>query len=143
MISGGLARAAIQRPLYPWLLVVACLLGGLWGIETVGRLENPQFPVKNAYVITPYAGATALEVEQEVTDRIEEALQEVPYLEVITSRSVPGRSEVLVEVIETYDNADLPQIWDEMRRRVQEAGFRMPAGAGPSLVEDDFGDVYG
>ena len=143
MISGGLARAAIRRPLYPWLLVVACLLGGLWGIETVGRLENPQFPVKNAYVITPYAGATALEVEQEVTDRIEEALQEVPYLEVITSRSVPGRSEVLVEVIETYNNADLPQIWDEMRRRVQEAAFRMPPGAGPSLVEDDFGDVYG
>lgn len=143
MTSGDLARAAIRRPLYPWILVVACLLGGLWGIETVGRLENPQFPIKNAYVITPYGGASALEVEQEVTDRIEEALQELPYLEVITSRSVPGRSEVLVEVIETYDDGDLPQIWDELRRRVQEAAFRMPPGAGPSLVEDDFGDVYG
>lgn len=143
MSRGDIARAAIRRPLYPWLLVVACLFGGLWGIETVGRLENPAFPIKNAYVITPYAGASALEVEQEVTDRIEAALQEVPYLEVITSRSVPGRSEVLVEVIETYDDDDLPQIWDELRRRVQEAGSRLPPGAGPSLVEDDFGDVYG
>jgi multidrug efflux pump subunit AcrB len=125
------------------MLVIACLLGGLWGIETVGRLENPQFPIKNAYVITPYPGASAREVEQEVTDRIEAALQQLPYLEVITSRSVPGRSEVLVEVIETYDDDDLPQIWDELRRRVGEAAVRLPPGAGPPLVEDDFGDVYG
>jgi multidrug efflux pump subunit AcrB len=139
----AIARFSLQRPLYVAFLALLCLGSGLWGFEKIGRLENPQFPVKNAYVITPYVGASAMEVELEVTDRIESALQELPYLEKITSRSVPGRSEVLVEVIETYDDGDLPQIWDELRRRVGEAARLLPPGAGVPLVEDDFGDVYG
>jgi len=139
----AIARFSLQRPLYVAFLALLCLGSGLWGFEKIGRLENPQFPIKNAYVITPYLGASAMEVELEVTDRIESALQELPYLEKITSRSVPGRSEVLVEVIETYDDGDLPQIWDELRRRVGEAARLLPPGAGVPLVEDDFGDVYG
>ena len=99
--------------------------------------------IKNAYIITAYPGSSALEVEQEVTDVIEASLQELPYLDHVTSKSVPGRSEVRVELLEKYAGGDLPQIWDELRRRVSEAGFRLPPGASASLVEDDYGDVYG
>ncbi len=137
------ARFSIERPLYPWMIVVVCLLGGWYGIETVGRLEDPVFPVKNAYVITTYPGASAVEVEQEVTDVLEAALQELPYIYKITSKSVPGRSEVQVEILEEYGSSTLPQIWDELRRRVAEAAMRFPPGTGAPLVEDDFGDVYG
>ena len=139
----NIAQWSIERPLYPWLIMFACLFGGLYGIENVGRLEDPAFPIKNAYIITTYPGASALEVEQEVTDLIEASLQELPYIDFMTSKSVPGRSEVQVEVLEHYDADDIPQIWDELRRRVGEAGERLPPGAGPPHVEDDFGDVYG
>ncbi|MEM7016425.1 MAG: efflux RND transporter permease subunit [Pseudomonadota bacterium] len=139
----NIAQYSVERPLYPWLLMIACLLGGWYGIESVGRLEDPAFPIKNAFVITPYPGASAVEVEQEVTDVIEAALQQLPYLYRLTSKSVPGRSEVQIEIQEQYDETALPQIWDELRRRVGEAVAQLPPGVGIPHVEDDFGDVYG
>ncbi|MCP5185440.1 MAG: efflux RND transporter permease subunit [Pseudomonadales bacterium] len=138
-----IARLAIERPLYTWLFIVACLAGGIWGIDTIGRLEDPPFPVKMAYIITPYPGASAETVEHEVTDRVEAALQELPYVEHMTSKSVPGRSEIEIELYQHYEAAQVPQIWDEMRRRVSEAAQQFPPGAGTPWVEDDFGDVYG
>ena len=140
---GNIARFAIEQPLYTWLLVLACLVGGIVGIDSVGRLEDPNFPIKNVLIITQYDGASAFEVEQEVTDVIEAALQELPYVEEMTSKSVTGRSEVNVELLEQYGEEDTPQIFDELRRRVTEAAGRLPPGAGVPLVEDDFGDIYG
>lgn len=123
--------------------MLACFAGGFWGIDSVGRLEDPAFPIKRALIIVAYPGASAEEVEQEVTDVLEAALQELPYLDRIESKSVAGRSEVQVELQEQYDSAETPQIFDEMRRRVSEAAMRMPPGTSTPLVEDDFGDVYG
>ena len=74
------AQISIERPLYVWILMAACLAGGYWGIATVGRLEDPPFDFKGAIVITSYPGATAAEVELEVTDLIEAAIQELPSL---------------------------------------------------------------
>lgn len=139
----NLARLSIEYPLYTWMLILACLVGGLWGIDTVGRLEDPDFPIKNVLVITTYDGASAAEVEQEVTDVVEAALQELPYIKHLESKSVAGRSEVRVELLEKYDNDDTPQIFDELRRRVGEAQLRLPPGTGVPIVEDDFGDVFG
>ncbi len=133
----------IDRPIYVVLVMLACLWGGYWGMDHVGRLEDPPFPMAWAYIITPYPGATAEEVEQEVTDVIETALQELPYLEEMKSKSVPGRSEIQIEIDEQLDHSEIPQVWDEMRRRVSEANARLPPGAMTPLVEDDFGDVYG
>jgi multidrug efflux pump subunit AcrB len=140
---GNIATLSIEHPLYTWMLMVVCLFGGLYGINTIGRLEDPVYPIKNAYIITPYPGSSALEVEQEVTDIMEAAIQELPYLDNVTSKSVPGRSEVQVELHERYAGGDLPQIWDELRRRVSEAAARLPPGTIPPIVEDDFSDVYG
>ena len=139
----NIAKFSIDRPIYTWMLVFACLAGGFVGIDRVGRLEDPAFPIKNALVITSYPGASAQEVEQEVTDVIEAALQELPYIDEMTSKSVSGRSEVMIELHERYGVGDTPQIFDELRRRVIEAAARLPPGTGVPLVEDDFGDVYG
>ncbi len=139
----NIARLSIEYPLYPWLIIFACLIGGIYGIDTVGRLEDPKFPLKQAYVVTVYPGASAEETEQEVTDVIEAALQELPYLDKLTSKSLAGRSEVQVELQERYGDNDVQQIWDELRRRIAEAAMRLPPGASTPIVEDDFGDVYG
>ncbi|MDA0979254.1 MAG: efflux RND transporter permease subunit, partial [Proteobacteria bacterium] len=138
-----IARWSIERPLYPWIIVFCCIAAGWYGINTVGRLEDPVFDFGMAVVVTPYPGASAEEVEHEVTDVIESAIQELPYLEILTSQSVPGRSEIRLQVYPQYMGDRLPQVWDEMRRRVGEARYRLPPGAGPVIVEDDFGDVFG
>ncbi|WP_439100365.1 efflux RND transporter permease subunit [Congregibacter sp.] len=139
----NIAQHVVEKPIYAWFVTLACLAGGLHGIENVGRLEDPAFPMATAFVITNYPGASAEEVELEVTDRVEIALQELPYVEKIISKSVPGRSEVQVDLLEEYGAEELPQIFDELRRRVSEAEMRLPPGAGQPLVEDDFGDVFG
>ena len=79
-VGGRIARFSIERPLYTWLLIATCIFGGAWGIDTVGRLEDPTFPNLTALAITPYPGASAEEVEQEVTDVVEAALQELAYI---------------------------------------------------------------
>ncbi len=138
-----IARFSIDRPIYTWMIAFVCLFAGLFGIEQVGRLEDPPFPLKFAYIVTQYPGASAIEVEQEVTDQIEASLQELPYIDKLISKSVPGRSEVRVEILEEYGAEDTPQIYDELRRRVSEASSRLPPGANTPIVEDDFADIYG
>ena len=71
----NLAQFVVNRPIYGWILALVCLFGGIHGIDNIGRLEDPDFPIKHAYIITTYPGASAEEVEQEVTDTIEDALQ--------------------------------------------------------------------
>ncbi len=142
-MSIDIARAAIERPVNTWLIILTCLIGGLWGLSTVGRLEDPAFTIKQALVITPYPGATAEEVELEVTEPLESAIQQLPQIKHITSRSKPGISEIEVEIKDTYDSRTMPQVWDELRRKVGDAQQTLPEGANPSAVNDDFGDVFG
>ncbi|MEX2334872.1 MAG: efflux RND transporter permease subunit, partial [Pseudohongiella sp.] len=137
------ARYAIDRPVNTWLFVLILLLGGIWGILTLGRLEDPAFTLKQAVVVTPYPGATAQEVELEVTEHLESAIQQLPQLKRITSKSVPGRSEITVEIQDTYNGDEIPQVWDELRRKVGDFQRNLPDGAGPSTVNDDFADVFG
>jgi len=139
----NLARLSIQKPVITWLVILFCLLGGWQGFNSVGRLEDPSFTIKEAYVVTPYPGATAEEVENEVTERLETAIQQMSQLDNVLSESSPGVSEIRVMIRDEYDGAQLPQIWDELRKRVQDAAAQLPPGVGPSQVFDDYGDVYG
>ncbi|TDL78254.1 efflux RND transporter permease subunit [Palleronia sediminis] len=139
----SIARAAIDRSLLTWLLMLICLLGGVWGFATIGRLEDPAFTIKNAIVLTSYPGATAEEVAREVSEPLETAIQQMRELDVITSSNKPGLSRISVEIANTYDGSELPQIWDKLRARVSDAQSVLPADAGTSIVNDSFGDVYG
>ncbi|WP_447928676.1 efflux RND transporter permease subunit [Vreelandella sp. EE27] len=138
-----IAKRSIEKPINTWLLVVICVLGGIWGFNTVGKLEDPSFTIPYAIINTPYPGATAEEVEEEVTERLERAIQEMEQLDVLDSKSLPNRSEIQVEIQDTYGSDQLPQIWDELRSKVNDAQADLPQGALQSQVNDDFGEVYG
>lgn len=137
------AAYTLQRPLSAWILILVCFLGGIWALLSLGRLEDPAFTIKKALVVTPYPGATALEVEEEVTEHLESAIQQLPQLDHLTSRSLPGRSEITVSIDDRFLSHEMPQIWDELRRWVDNAQNELPPGAFPSRVIDDFGDVFG
>ncbi|WP_447556019.1 efflux RND transporter permease subunit [Vreelandella sp. EE22] len=138
-----IAKRSIEKPINTWLIVVICLFGGIWGFNTVGKLEDPSFTIPYAIINTPYPGATAEEVEEEVTERLERAIQDMPQIDVLDSKSLPGRSEIQVEIQDTYGSDELPQIWDELRNKVNDAQADLPQGARTSQVNDDFGEVYG
>ena len=126
------------------LVFTFVMLGlGLNSFRTMSRLEDPEFTIKDALVITPYPGATAREVEAEVSDEIEIAAQRLGQLKELESKSDRGLSTVTVTIKDKYDKTMLPQVWDELRRKIDDAQGNLPPGAGPSIVVDDFGDVWG
>ena len=137
------ARAALQNRTTTLVFVVLIAVGGYLAYLNLSRLEDPEFTIKDAKVLTAYPGATANEVEEEVTDVIETAVKELGQLRHVTSSSGPGRSIVTVSIKDQFNKRTLPQVWDELRRKVNDAQKRLPPGAGPSLVLDDFGDVFG
>jgi multidrug efflux pump subunit AcrB len=143
MSRSSLTEFALANPLYVWVVVLACVIGGLAGGQRIAQLEDPPYPIKIAFVFTEYPGASALEVEQEVTEVMERSIQELPWIEKIVSRSLPGRSEIEIELNHSVSANETGQIWDELRRRVAEGAMRLPAGTSPPWVEDDFSDVYG
>lgn len=116
---------------------------GTQSFRNMARLEDPEFTIKDALVITPYPGASPQEVEEEVTDLIETSVQAMEQLDEVRSRSERGLSTVTVSMRDNYDKDSLPQVWDELRRKVGDAAKYLPPGAGPSMVVDDYGDVYG
>ncbi|MEM8849373.1 MAG: efflux RND transporter permease subunit [Pseudomonadota bacterium] len=138
-----IARTAIERPLYTWLFMLFCLLGGVFGYTFVGKLEDPTFTLKSALVITAYPGAAASDVATEVSEKLEAEIQRMDEVKTITSRNSPGLSVIEVEMRDQFDGGDLPQIWDDLRDRVADAQAALPEGAETSIVNDDFGDVFG
>jgi len=137
------ARYAVRHKAVMIVLIALVILGGLFSYNRLGRLEDPEFTIKTAVVFTQYPGATAEQVEVEVTDRIETAIQQLKQLKEVRSISRAGMSIVFAEIKETYDKHTLPQVWDELRRKVGQASGALPPGCYPPFVNDDFGDVYG
>lgn len=120
------------------------ILGGVASYVQMGRLEDPEFTIKEALIVTPYPGASAAEVAKEVTNPIESAVQQLGQLKRVESESTRGRS-VVSAIIEDRFHADaIPQVWDELRRQINDVQARLPPSVrGRSMVIDDFGDVYG
>ncbi|MHA6287254.1 efflux RND transporter permease subunit [Maricaulis sp. CAU 1757] len=141
--GSAIARLSINKPVLTWLVILFCLLGGLYGFSNVGRLEDPAFTIKTAIIFTPYPGATAEEVEQELTETLEIAIQQLAEVADITSESSPGLSEIHVQIDDTIDGDQLDGVWTRLRAKVRDTTGSLPPGAGPPVVLDDFGDTYG
>ena len=139
----NLTDYAIERKTVSWMVTILLLAGGIMAFFNLGRLEDPEFTIKQAVIVTAYPGASAMEVEEEVTLPIETAIQQLPYIDNITSISSAGMSQVTVEMLSIYRKDDLAQIWDEMRRKINDLAPSLPLGSRPPIVNDDFGDVYG
>lgn len=139
----NIAEASIRYKTITIVMTLLLIGGGILAYQKLGRLEDPEFTIKSAQVFTLYPGATAEEVAEEVTDPIETAVQQLGQLKQVTSMSEDGKSTVLVDIKDNYDKHTLPQVWDELRRKVGDARAGLPPGATSSLVFDDFGDVYG
>ncbi|MAZ90027.1 MAG: RND transporter permease [Cellvibrionaceae bacterium] len=139
----NLTRFALEKRVLTQFVVFLFLVGGLYSYTSLGRLEDPDFTVKVGVIITQYPGASAEEVELEVTDRIEKALQEMPQLDTTYSISRAGLSIIKVDMKQKYWADTLPQVWDEMRKKIRDVLPSMPAGVLHPEIVDDFSFVFG
>ena len=126
-----------------WLLLVLVLAGGLFSYVHMGKLEDAPFTIKQALVLTPYPGASPSEVQTQVTDVLEESIQSLGELYYLKTENRAGMSKITVFVKKEIRADEMQQLWDKLRRKVGDVQGKLPAGAGPSVVNDDFGDVLG
>tara|TARA_R100000687_G_scaffold48649_1_gene38867 strand:- start:18039 stop:21113 length:3075 start_codon:yes stop_codon:yes gene_type:complete len=139
----NIAEYSIKYKVISGLFLVLLTLGGISAFNGLGRLEDPAFTLKDALIIATYPGATPQEVEEELTYPLEREIRQLPYIDNITSISSRGMSQLKVSMKSIYGPEILPQIWDEMRRKINDAQPTLPSGVSSLQILDDFGDVFG
>ncbi|MDR1416759.1 MAG: efflux RND transporter permease subunit [Prevotellaceae bacterium] len=124
-------------------LMIALVVGGVFSFYSMNKLEDPEIKVKLAMIVTTYPGASAHQVELEVTDMLEKSIRSMKEVESVTSRSMNDVSIITVNLSTLVKNENVEQHWDILRRKVGDVADKLPEGAGKPVVMDDFGDVYG
>ena len=139
----NIAQFFIEQRITTLVLTFVMIGAGMMSYQGLSRLEDPEFTIKDALVITSYPGGSAAEVEKEISDPLEIAVQKMGQVKRVISRSERGLSTLTVTMKDKYDKESLPQVWDELRRKIGDAQANLPPGAGVPIVVDDYGDVYG
>lgn len=138
------AAYTLRKATIAWVAMFLLLLGGYLSYGKLGRFEDPEFVIRQAVVVTAYPGASPAQVAEEITDRVEGAVQQMQEVKEVLSTSRTGESLVKVEVKLEFSKtqADLDQVWDKLRSKVAEIRRALPPGAAEPVVKGDFGDVY-
>ena len=139
----SISRYSMRNRSVVWFVLALFIVGGVWAFFQMGKKEDSTFVLKSAVVSCRYPGATPFEVEQLISEPLARELQSMQRIKKITSESHYGQSRITVELESGVRSKQIPQLWDELRRKVLNFSSRLPAEAGPIEVNDDFSDVYG
>ena len=126
-----------------YFFIAVLVAGGILSCYQMSKLEDPEVKVKLAMVVTTYPGASAHQVELEVTDVLEKSIRTMGDIDNIESYSYNDLSLIQVELLSTVSDDKVEQHWDILRRKVNDAKASLPSGANSPLVKDDFGNVFG
>src|SRR6056297_471937 len=138
-----LTELTFRRKAIIWFVLFCMVAGGILAFRSISKLEDPELKVMMSQIVTAYPGASAHEVEMQVTNIIEEELSTLGDVETIRSKSMPNLSIITVMLELTVPQKEIEQRWDFLRRRIDEVTNKLPDGAQAPMVYDDFGDVYG
>ena len=141
--SFNLSKWALDHPALTRYLMVVLMLLGFAAYFQLGQDEDPPFTFRAMVVRTYWPGATAQQVAEQVTDKIERTLQEAPYADKIRSYSKPGESQIIFQIKDSSKAADVANVWYSVRKKVGDMRFTLPPGIQGPFFNDDFGDVYG
>ncbi|NCP39914.1 MAG: efflux RND transporter permease subunit, partial [Rhodoferax sp.] len=139
----NLSRWAIAHtPLTRFLMIVLMVLG-ISSYFQLGQDEDPPFTFRAMVVRAYWPGATAQQMAEQVTDKLERVLQEVPYADQIRSYSKPGESQIIFQIKDYARGAEVPNVWYQVRKKIGDMRGSLPQGVQGPFFNDDFGDVYG
>lgn len=139
----NLSEWALKHQSFIWYLMFVALLMGVFSYFNLGREEDPSFTIKTMVIQSKWPGATQEETLEQITDRIEKKLEELDSLDYVKSYTRPGESTVYVYLRDTTSAKDIPEIWYQVRKKINDIKYQFPQGIqGPSF-NDEFGDVFG
>jgi multidrug efflux pump len=141
--SFNLSKWALDHPALTRYLMVVLMLLGVAAYFQLGQDEDPPFTFRAMVVRTNWPGATAQQVAEQVTDKIERALQEVPYADKIRSYSKPGESQIIFQIKDSSRPSEVANVWYTVRKKIGDMRYTLPPGIQGPFFNDDFGDVYG
>ncbi|MEY3549753.1 MAG: hypothetical protein RL520_421 [Pseudomonadota bacterium] len=139
----NLSEWALNHRAFTRYLMVVLLLLGVAAYFQLGQDEDPPFTFRAMVVRTYWPGATAQQVAEQVTDKIERVLQEAPYADKIRSYSKPGESQVIFQLKDYSKPNEVADVWYTVRKKIGDMRYTLPQGVQGPFFNDDFGDVYG
>ncbi len=139
----NLSKWALDHPALTRYLMVVLMVLGVAAYFQLGQDEDPPFTFRAMVVRTYWPGATAQQVAEQVTDKLERTLQEVPYADKIRSYSKPGESQIIFQLKDSSKPGDVPNVWYSVRKKIGDMRYTLPQGVQGPFFNDDFGDVYG
>ncbi|MBR0283599.1 MAG: efflux RND transporter permease subunit [Selenomonadaceae bacterium] len=139
----NLTEVSLKHRGMVWYFILMIFLGGIFSYQKLGRMEDPAFVVREMVVSVSWPGATALQVEQQVTDKLEQELQDTPGLDHLTSTTRPGVSIIHVSLRDDMPAAGVRDIWKEVRNHCEDIKESLPEGVYGPYYDDRFDDVYG
>lgn len=143
MSGFNLSKWALDHPALTRYLMVVFMVLGLASYFQLGQDEDPPFTFRAMVVRTYWPGATAQQVAEQVTDKLERTLQEVPYADKIRSYSKPGESQIIFQIKDSSKPADVPNVWYTVRKKIGDMRYTLPQGVQGPFFNDEFGDVFG
>ena len=142
MTGFNLSDWALRNKSFVVYLMLVSAVAGLWAYGKLGREEDPPFTIKTMVIKTLWPGATASDTVSQVTDRIEKKLEELPYLDFLRSYTKPGESVVFVNLKDTVDAKSVPDLWYQVRKKIDDIRHTLPSGINGPYFNDEFGDTY-
>ena len=139
----NLSRWALEHIPLTRYLIAALLIGGILSYQKLGQDEDPPFTFRAMVVRAIWPGATAVQMAEQVTDKLERKLQETPYIDRIRSFSKPGETTIILELRESTPPKDVPDSWYQVRKKIGDIGGTLPQGVIGPFFNDEFGDTYG
>ena len=137
----SLTEYALNNRALVKFFIAVLVIGGIFAFQAMSKLEDPEIKVKQAMIVTVYPGASAHQVELEVTDVLEKSIRSMGSIDHVESKSMADLSMITVELESTIAGDEIEQKWDILRRKVADVQGKLPDGVSPSVVMDDFGDV--
>jgi multidrug efflux pump len=138
----NLSEWAVRHPAFVLFLILACGAAGIHAYLGMGRAEDPSFTIKMMVISANWPGATSDEVQRQVADKIEEKLQETPYLDYLRTYSLPGRAVVQVMIRMDTPPRAVPDVWYQVRKKIGDIRHTLPEGVQGPFLDDEYGDVY-
>ncbi|GGI25753.1 MULTISPECIES: efflux RND transporter permease subunit [Bradyrhizobium] len=143
MTSFNLSEWALKHRSFVWFLMIASAIAGLLAYRSLGREEDPPFTIKTMVIQQQWPGATVDDMLNQVTDRIEKEVKQIGAVDYVKSYTTPGQTTILVNLKDTTKPKDVPWLFYEVRKHVQDIQYTLPSGVGAASFNDEFGDVFG
>ena len=139
----NLSRWALEHIPFIRYLMVVLLLGGMFSYAKLGQDEDPPFTFRAMVISAYWPGASALQVAEQITDKLEKKLQETPFIDKIRSYSKPGETLIIIELRESTPPKEVQQTWYQVRKKIGDIRGTLPSGVQGPYFNDEFGDTYG